>query len=76
LREFRGHESSGDTILNFSELGMVSPELRVHDFSELGVVSPELHGCPQEWSSDARSELRQQLASTSGRFTVDHLEIQ
>ena len=28
---------------------------------------------PQEWSSDARSELRQQLASTSGRFTVDHL---
>lgn len=28
---------------------------------------------PQEWSSDARSELRQQLASTSRRFTVDHL---
>jgi type I restriction enzyme, R subunit len=28
---------------------------------------------PQEWSSDARSELRQQLASISGRFTVDHL---
>ena len=27
-REFRGHhESSGDTIVNFSELGMVSPEL-------------------------------------------------
>ncbi len=30
---------------------------------------------PQEWSSDAFSELRQQLASTSGRFTVDHLGV-
>ena len=28
---------------------------------------------PPGWSSDARSELRQQLASTSGRSTVDHL---
>jgi hypothetical protein len=28
---------------------------------------------PPGWSSDARSELRQQLASTFGRFTVDHL---
>ena len=28
---------------------------------------------PQEWSSDARSELPQQLASTSRQFTVDHL---
>ena len=28
---------------------------------------------PQEWSFDARSELRQQLASTSRQFTVDHL---
>ena len=30
---------------------------------------------PQEWSSDARSELRQQLASTSRQFTVDHLGV-
>ena len=30
---------------------------------------------PQEWSSDAFSKLRQQLASTSGRFTVDHLGV-
>ena len=30
---------------------------------------------PPGWSSDARSELRQQLASTFGRFTVDHLGV-
>ena len=28
---------------------------------------------PTGWEFDARSELRQQLASTFGRFTVDHL---
>ena len=27
---------------------------------------------PPGWSFDTRSELRQQLASTFGRFTVDH----
>ncbi len=30
---------------------------------------------PPGWSFDARSELRQQLASTFGRFTVDHLGV-
>ena len=56
--QFRGDTiSSGDTILNFSELGMVSPELaklspelaklgsagdNLLNFSELGMVSPEL----------------------------------
>jgi len=35
--------SSGDTILNFSELGMMSPELTaILNFSELGMMSPEL----------------------------------
>jgi hypothetical protein len=28
---------------------------------------------PPGWSFDARSELRQQLASTFGRFTVENL---
>jgi len=30
---------------------------------------------PPGWSFDTRSELRQQLASTFGRFTVDHLGV-
>ena len=38
-----------------------------------GATRSILPARPQEWSFDARSELRQQLASTSRQFTVDHL---
>ena len=54
------------------EVELGRPDIGVPgELAHLGLAG----GLPGEWSSDAPSELRQQLASTFGRFTVDHLGV-